>query len=564
MKRSALNKLIVALAMALGVLTFQPAAASAVQNRPLTETDLLNLLKGGVYSGRIATLVRERGIAFAPTSHDLDLLEEAGADSELRHAVLTARRTLPQVVADAGKRNHRRQVSQSNPTLAPARPANTLNLKPRGGEPSIGPSVAPAPRTGAQRPQMAARPQTPSLVGATITMRNWRDYSRFMPEGMIALLGGSYFWKAPADLEIEVGSTVAESPAPGYVDATRKYSAGVRVVHLANGHNDIVNYRGGEPFPNPQEPDKGYKLLADLWFAYVPHLLVGALRNPLTTCSETRHGFINCVRMSYVMRQVAYNTDFGVPREENPGQNNWYTEWISIEEPEELRYTTLLKLYPRDNQRDPELYTYIPSLRRWIRGSLGSRCAPITGTDYVEDDYKRVGFNGGIGNFRADFLRHQKILALTGNYNPMGGAFPENYYMPLGWPKPSWGKWQLRDVDVIDVRRIPGEKSGYCYGKRIVYEDSETHYALWEDAYDSSMRFWKTALLAQRTVAASLLGHVPGGLSVTAWDVKFDHLTVTTTEGRRGEDVMVGYDAPGEYQNLYAYSTPGGLAQIMK
>jgi hypothetical protein len=57
------------------------------------------------------------------------------------------------------------------------------------------------------------------------------------------------------------------------------------------------------------------------------------------------------------------------------------------------------------------------------------------------------------------------------DYKALGGDFPNNYYMPLGWPKPSWGPWQLRDVDVIDVRRVPSEARGYCMGSRIIYED---------------------------------------------------------------------------------------------
>lgn len=65
-------------------------------------------------------------------------------------------------------------------------------------------------------------------------------------------------------------------------------------------------------------------------------------------------------------------------------------------------------------------------------------------------------------------VRHATLNSL--NAGPLGGDFPANYYMPVGWPKPSWENWQLRDVDVIDMRRIPGERSGYCYGKRIMYE----------------------------------------------------------------------------------------------
>jgi hypothetical protein len=63
--------------------------------RSLTENDLLRLLAGGVYSGRVAMLVRERGIAFSPTKRDLELLQHAGADEELQGAIVAARRTKP-------------------------------------------------------------------------------------------------------------------------------------------------------------------------------------------------------------------------------------------------------------------------------------------------------------------------------------------------------------------------------------------------------------------------------------------------------------------------------------
>jgi hypothetical protein len=217
-----------------------------------------------------------------------------------------------------------------------------------------------------------------------------------------------------------------------------------------------------------------------------------------------------------VFRQTAYNTDPGVRVEDVSNSKEWYTEWTSIEEPEELKYTTRLILFFKDNQRPQEVFSFVPSLRRWLRGSLASRCGNVAGTDFAQDDYRRVGFNGGIGLFGAQFLDHRQIIALTGDYAPLSGDFPTNYYMPLGWPKPSWGKWQMRDVDVIDVRRVPSQQGGYCYAKRIIYEDSQTHYALWEDAYDSDMRLWKIALVAQRSVPATSLGDVPGALTVSA------------------------------------------------
>ena len=136
--------------------------------------------------------------------------------------------------------------------------------------------------------------------------------------------------------------------------------------------------------------------------------------------------------------------------------------------------------------------------------------------------------------------------------------------MPLGWPKPSWGDWQLRAVDVIDVRRLPSEQVGYCYGKRIIYEDSDTHYALWEDVYDNQLRLWKVALLAQRTVKAPTLGTVPGAFASTAWDLQQRHLTNASTESADGRDVLIDGAVRAEYANIAAYSTPAGLAEIMR
>jgi Protein of unknown function (DUF1329) len=55
----------------------------------------------------------------------------------------------------------------------------------------------------------------------------------------------------------------------------------------------------------------------------------------------------------------------------------------------------------------------------------------------------------------------------------------------------SWGPWSLRDVWVIDVRRIPRLTLGYCYGKRIMYVDKKFAHELWSDLYDVNMKLWK-------------------------------------------------------------------------
>jgi hypothetical protein len=399
-----------------------------------------------------------------------------------------------------------------------------------------------------------------AVAGTRITMGNWRQYRQYMPMGMQQQFAGRFFWKMPPEVEIDLGPTTIDPLPRTYANQQNA----VRVLHLANGHNDIANYVGGEPFPEPQEPDKGYKLLVDLWFAYAPHLIAGTTANLFRTCAVDRYTNLYCTLLSYVYRQTAYNTDPGIPREDPLVSDVWFTEWTGVVAPEQSKYTAQLTQFFKDNQRPEELYVYIPSFRRSIRLGVPARCTEVVGTDYLQDDARNIGFNGGIALFDARFLGHRKILALTGHYAAKAGDFPRNYYMPVGWPTASWGRWQLRDVDIIDVRRVPSERRGYCYGSRIIYEDSYNHYALWEDVYDANLKLWKVALIAPRDTMASGLGLVPASVTSCIWDVQNNHMTTGTTQDKNGHDVLINADVPAEYRDVARYSTPGGLVQIMK
>ena len=85
-----------------------------------------------------------------------------------------------------------------------------------------------------------------------------------------------------------------------------------------------------------------------------------------------------------------------------------------------------------------------------------------------------------------------------------GGEFPGGWDTPLGFPKPSWGKWELRHTAIADVHRIPSEAAGYCYSSRILYADREFWSANWVDLYDSNRKLWKTIAYYNQ------IGDVPG------------------------------------------------------
>ncbi|GEM_PF-2709503 len=107
------------------VVTFlSPAMSAMAQTKSLSENDLLKLLAGGVYNARIASLVRYRGINFAPTAHDLELLKRAGADQQLLHEVSAASRRLPAVNQSEAQAQHHFNATRSSPGTRVSQPPN--------------------------------------------------------------------------------------------------------------------------------------------------------------------------------------------------------------------------------------------------------------------------------------------------------------------------------------------------------------------------------------------------------------------------------------------------------
>jgi hypothetical protein len=401
--------------------------------------------------------------------------------------------------------------------------------------------------------------------GTTINSSNWQQYKQFMPYGLQTLFSGQYHWKVPADFQITVGPTKSLPLPRGYMQASEQFGSQTSMGTTPSGHHYVNNYVAGAPFPNPQEPNKGYKLLSDVWFSYVPDLYAQQFDHPGESCTSDRFGNISCTTIAWIYRQTGYNTDPGVPRNLPQAGDVWFTEWFMVETPEQSRYTTNLTLFHKNPEAPEDDYVFVPALRRSLRLSVNARCAPAAGSDFVLDDYKTVGFNGGLALFDSKFLGHRKVVDLLDDYTMDTGKFPQNYVMPLGFPTPSWGNWQLRDVDVIDVRRVPSDSKGYCYGSRIMYVDSHFDYGIWVDIYDSNLKLWKIFWNAPRAADVPQVGHVTtnsttGGM----WDVQNEHMTMVSTVDAAGVGPKFNQDAPAEYHDYNKYATPGGLMQIFR
>jgi hypothetical protein len=325
-------------------------------------------------------------------------------------------------------------------------------------------------------------------IGTVITTANWQQYRQFMPDGMAALFEGKYFWRMPADVELKVGPTTIHQLPRSYLAATERYAGSVKLIELPGGGLTIQGYQGGIPFPEPAEPHKGWKILANFWFHYMPHLSVDTYG---AGCAVNAMGGQNCFAYQVVSNQLAFNTDPGVPPEIPNSSGKFFTQWFMFLEPEEERYTATLQIDYTDLARPEDLYVFLPALRRSQPMATSGRCAPQSGTDTTAEDF-RYGFDSNLTEIDADYVGQRKMLALL-DYDQPTEKFPGGYLMPLVWPKPSWGRWQLRDVDVISVHKIPSRATGYCYGRRVMYIDHSFWGLLWEELFDMQMQPWKFA-----------------------------------------------------------------------
>lgn len=409
-------------------------------------------------------------------------------------------------------------------------------------------------------PLAAAAPAKIISPGTVITMSNWQQYKEFMPDTMVGLFAGSYFWKMNGDVRMEVGPTVIHPLPKNYLAATEKYADQVKLVELPTGGLSLTNYHGGIPFPNPAEPHKGWKTLANLWYRYIPYLTVDTYGSG---CAINSTGNYNCQTYSAVKRQLSYNTDTNAPAEAPGPDARYFTEWFMTLEPEQDRYTAYLTINYADPEKPEEAYAFLPALRRYQAISTAARCSETQGMDATFEDFHN-GFDSNLTQLQVDYIGRRQMLALV-DVDPVKDAFPGEVAMPLGFPEPKWGKWQVRGVDVLDIKKITSQAAGYCYGRRVIYADAHFAYPLWEDLYDKDGQLWKIMGLYPLRVDVPGVGRVDtAALDVESfWDIQHHHASFAA-EPYMGHPMYVNDQAPKEYDDLPRYTTASGLNLIMR
>ncbi len=398
--------------------------------------------------------------------------------------------------------------------------------------------------------------------GTVINAGNWRQYKQFLPLGLQLLLGGNILTFAPPpDFQIVVGPTKSYPLPKKYLADTEKYASQVKLVPLPDGGTALQGYVSGLPFPRPSGPQEGAELLWDTYYNWQPHI------GQIDTWSQAvdRHLSHNKTSVECVHFKQMHASTIGLPPNMPDAAGVFLSENCEVFEPEESKYTTVLQLFYDDPARVQENYIFVPSLRRSLRMSAAARCAPFAGGDFTNDDF-RDGFNLQVPIFQAKFLGVKRVLTMVfedKTFYDSGVGIPVAWYWPSFIPRPSTGKWQLRDMYVFDIRRVPSLRQGYCYGSRTMFLDKEQFAPQWIDLYDAGLKYWKLY-----------------------WNLYYPGLIPETGEHTFGSGTVGGFFLMQEFQNVHEdaawqiprwdgdvaeryrdytrWGTPAGLSQVMQ
>jgi hypothetical protein len=417
-----------------------------------------------------------------------------------------------------------------------------------------------------------AKPATvPLPPGTEITLQNWEQYKDYMTLGMQTVFRGDRFYKFLPTQKLVVGPTIPVPLPKLFMAATEKYAGSASIVpapDIAPGAVTIRGYKGGVPFPDPKEPDLGTKVEYNSWFAYVPSVV--HLNADVFLVDKFHDKYVEVVDV--VVGKTSYVTDPGYPEFNGQLPDIYKYTYTEVVLPEEARYSAALDEWHSDPVKFTDLYAYVPALRRVLRLSPAAVCAPVAGTDDLNDDNcTNVANCQQVPLFETKLVGEKKVLALVhlsqgATKENSDHTLPQEYFYSsdaeigatgFALPKPAAGSWELRDVYVVALRRLPSLRQGYCYGTRLFYIDKETWHTVDADLWDAQQKFWKnfTELFWTLPVPKTNDVYFAGPLIGTVFDFQNYHTTEALEPGETN-------DQAGKYNDTARYATPGGLQQI--
>jgi hypothetical protein len=182
----------------------------------------------------------------------------------------------------------------------------------------------------------------------------------------------------------------------------------------------------------------------------------------------------------------------------------------------------LTALYNRfEEPKDQEGWLYIPTMRRVMKATVGTRGDAWNSTDMLYEDVR--GYMGYPEWMHWTLKGKKTVLAPMGARITTGKENIEKTFDLKNWPywNPSM-TWQPRPMYVLEaIPKFPD----YPYSRMIIYVDAETHLITLKECYDKKDELWKIIINGYNEPADP--DRLPPGLGAgVAVDLQAEHATI--------------------------------------
>jgi len=325
--------------------------------------------------------------------------------------------------------------------------------------------------------------------GLTVDRSNAAQFRKWLPDGLFTLVD-------KYALVLTTRAYERVHPSKGYLDATNA-NRGKAVIDWSKTNpreNALAGYEGGLPFPKPQaekDPLKAGRMIAydyhhayrgdDGSFHYGVYWV--SAKTGVERSEEWRWRYITRVRYRTDVAPVPALADFGddiVSRS---------MTWATF--PQDKR--GFAALYSKfDDPRDVQGWMYVPTMRRVLRASFGTRGDAWNSTDLLYEDVH--GYNGYPEWMDWKLVGLQTILAPVHSGLEAGKEARDQNFEFDKWPH--WNprmQWEPRPVYVLEVTP---RLADYPYSKMLMYVDAETFGIVFKEMKDRKGAPWKVLVNA--------------------------------------------------------------------
>ncbi len=315
--------------------------------------------------------------------------------------------------------------------------------------------------------------------GTVIDKTNIKKYAHLFPAEIVPAFEDGF-----GGIIEPVSIKIAESKITEY-SQTRAFlalSTENKGKYSLDAEGNIVGgwQRNGSPFPDLQRDDKDFvtKFMWNWYGRYYADDLHTLNFSYLQRRGETvKWNYAELKRLYFSNRLVCSPK----PLMENPNGLAWGM-CFHFKEPSNVRNMMTLTLRYKDLDKPDEVYIYIPTLRRVLRGDSGQRAVPLQGNLAALDDIDL--FDGKTDEFTYQLVGEQKIVAALETTNlPVSS----NRLKLEKIPYPS-EPCTVTDVYVID---ITSKNPVYPQSKKRIWVDKNATWIYYAVTWDRAGKLWK-------------------------------------------------------------------------